>query len=46
MKKQATTTTTTKQNPNHNPTQKTNPTKTLKKSAHTKKPTTTTRQKY
>jgi hypothetical protein len=38
-------TTTTKQNPNHNPTQKTNPQQTPQKNTHTKKPTTTTKQK-
>ena len=45
LKNASTTTTTTNQNPNHNPTQKTNPQQTPKKSAHTKKPTTTTKQK-
>jgi hypothetical protein len=41
-----TTTTTTKQIPNHNPTPKINPQQTPKKSAHAKKPTTTTKQKH
>jgi len=40
-----TTTTTTKQTPNHNPTPKTNPPQTPQKNAPTKKPTTTTKTK-